>query len=351
LENLEDFQFMISRKSSSSEDSGGRNLFLDAKETIDCYLSQLSNSGSSLYRPLVDFLENSEKKNKEISVKVVTNINADNIDLAKKLSRHFDVYHMGAMEGNFCIIDAAIYFCDIEIPSYETRHYYTQLISKQSSFVRLQQNLFENLLNQAKPARDRIKEVERRVQSEFVETIKDFGSITRLIRERTEATGFDAQVLFATINSFYWAENDGIIDMLGRASSRGLNVKILVKIDDDAMRDLSKQRIKERHDRINVNFIHQPLKSKITTFIFDQSYSLTIDLNDGGEDNFSQSACLATYSNTESRVLADLSMFESLWIQAERERHQTIRQAYFEMFSGRKLKDETYERNWSLNEK
>ena len=40
-----------------------------------------------------------------------------------------------------------------------------------------------------------------------------------------------------------------------------------------------------------------------------------------------------------------------LWIQAERERHHTIRQAYFEMFSGRKLKDETYDRNWTLNEK
>ena len=341
---------MIGKKS-STEDSGNHNFLLDATNTIDCYLSQLSISGSSLSRQLFDFLGNMEKKKKEISVRVVTTINADNIDLAKRLARHYEVYHMGTTEGSFCIIDAATYFCDIENPNDETCHYHTQLISKQASFVRLQQNLFENLLNQSKPARDMIREVERRVQSEFVETIRDLASITRIVMERTEAAGFDAQVLFATINSFYWAENDGIIDMLGRASSRGLNVKILVKIDDDATRDLSKQRIKERHDRINVNFIHQPLKSKITTFIFDQSYSLTIDLNDGGEDNFSQSAFLATYSNTESRVLADLSMFESLWIQAERERHHTIRQAYFEMFSGRKLKDETYDRNWTLNEK
>lgn len=349
MENLEDFQFIIGKKS-SSEDSGDRNPFLDATRSIDCYLSQLSISGSSPSRPLFDFLEYVEKKKKVINVRIVTNINAENIDLAKRLARHFDVYHLENIEGNFCIIDAAIYFCDIENPSSETRQSYTQLMSKQASFVRLQQNLFENLLNQSKLARDRIKEVEYRVQSEYVETLRDLATITRVIRERTETAAFDTQVLFATINSFYWAENDGIIDMLGRASSRGLNVRILIKIDDDTMKEVSKYKIKERYDRININFIHQPLKSKITTFIFDQSYSLTLDLNQNSEDNFSQGDCLGTYSNTESRVLTDLSMFESLWIQAERERHQTIRQAYFEMFSGRRLKDETYERNWTSNE-
>jgi hypothetical protein len=206
-------------------------------------------------------------------------------------------------------------------------------------------------LNLATPAREKIKEVERRLQSEYVETIRDLASITRIVRERIETAGFDAQVLFATIHSFYWAEKDGIVDLLGEASIRGVNVRVLIKIDDETMKELSKHKIKERHDRISVNFIRQSLRSKITTFIFDQSFSLTIDLNDEPKDNFLQSTCLATYSNTESRVLADYSMFESLWIQADRERDHTIRQAYFEMFSGRKLKDETYQKDWTLSDK
>jgi hypothetical protein len=344
LEDLEDFQLIIGKK--ASENSSGHNFLLDATRTIDCYLSQFSSSGSSLSKALFDFLATAEKK-KDISVRIVTTINIENIDLAKKLARHFDMYHMDRTEGNFCIIDAVLYFCDIEDPRYENHQRHTQLISKHPSFVKLQQNLFENLLNQAKPARDKIKEVERRVQSEYVETIQDVASITRVLRERIETAGFDAQVLFATINSFYWAENDGIIDLLGEASSRGVNVRVLIKIDDETMKDVSKHKIKERYDRINVNFIRQSLRSKITTFIFDQSFSLTIDLNDDTKDNFSQGTCLATYSNTESRVLTDYSMFESLWIQAERERHHTIRQGYFEMFSGRKLKDEIYKKDWT----
>jgi hypothetical protein len=348
LEDLEDFQ-LINRKK-SSENSARSDFLLDATRTIDCYLSQLSSSGSSLSEGLFDFLAIADKK-KNIRVRIVTTINVENIDLAKKLARRFDVYHMDSTESNFCIVDAALYFCDIEDSRYENHQRHTQLISKHASFVRLQQNLFENLLNQAKPARDKIREVERRVQSDYVETINDLTSITRVLTERIETAGFEAQVLFATINSFYWAENHGIIDMLGEASSRGVNVRVLIKIDDETMKEVSKQKIKERHDRINVNFIRQSLRSKITTFIVDQSFSLTIDLNDATTDNFSQGSCSATYSNTESRVLADYSMFESLWIQAERERHQTIRQGYFEMFTGRKLKDEIYNKDWTLNEK
>jgi hypothetical protein len=344
LENLEDFQLIIGKK--ASENSADHNFLLDAMRTIDCYLSQLSSSVSSLSKTLFDFLATAEKK-KDIRVRIVTTINIENIDLAKKLARHFDVYHMDRTEGNFCIIDAGLYFCEIEDSRDENHHRHAQFISKHASFVKLQQNLFENLLNQAKPARDKIKEVERRVQSEYVETIQDLASITRVVRERIETAGFDAQVLFATINSFYWAENDGIIDLLGEASSRGVNVRVLIKIDDETMKEVSKHKIKERHDRINVNFIRQSLRSKITTFIFDQSFSLTIDLNDDTKDNFSEGACLATYSNTESRVLTDYSMFESLWIQAERERHHTVRQGYFEMFSGRKLKDEIYKKDWT----
>jgi hypothetical protein len=100
-----------------------------------------------------------------------------------------------------------------------------------------------------------------------------------------------------------------------------------------------------------VNFIRQPLRSKITTFIVDQSFSLTIEVNNDNKDNFSQATGLATYSNSESKVFTDYSMFENLWIQAELERQNSIRQAYFKMFSGQKLRDETYKRDWRIKEK
>jgi two-component system, OmpR family, sensor histidine kinase VicK len=229
--------------------------------------------------------------------------------------------------------------------------YQRQLLSKNLSFVKLQQALFENLLNHAIPARDKIKEVEHGFQTEYIKTMQDPSSILQLVSERIETAGFDIQALFATINSFYRAEGDGIIDLLGAARSRGINVRVLIKIDDETMKDIPKDMIKKKHDLINVNFIRQSLRSKITTFIVDLSFSLTVEVKDDSKDNFSEATGLATYSNTESTVFTDYSMFENLWIQAEIERQNSIRQAYFKMFTGQKLRDEIYKRDWTMEEK
>jgi hypothetical protein len=240
-----------------------------------------------------------------------------------------------------------MYFYDIENSNDNMAVFQRRLFSKNLSFVTLQKNLFDNLLNHAIPARDKIKEVEHGIQREYIKTMQDPPSILKLVRERIETAGFDIQALFATINSFYRAESDGIIDLLGAARSRGINVRVLIKIDDETMKDIPRDMIKKKHDLINVNFIRQSLRSKITTLIIDQSFSLTIEVNDDNKDNFSEATGLATYSNSESTVFTDYSMFENLWIQAELERQNSVRQAYFKMFNGQKLRDETYDRDWT----
>ena len=351
LEGFDDFRLTVNKKSSENSRHPS-NLLLDATQSIDCYLSQLSKSQGTLSNSLFEYLRaiDKNKKNK-ISARVVTSINPDNIELAKELARKFTVYHTDASGGDFCIIDGTMYFYDIEVSNHKIAGCYRQLFSKNLSFVKLQQNLFENLLNHAIPARDKIKEVEHGIQREFIKTIQDPTSILQLVRDRIETAGFDIQLLFATMNSFYRAESDGIIDLLGAARSRGINVRVLIKIDDETMKDIPKDMIKKKHELINVNFIRQPLRSKITTFIIDQSFSLTVEVNDDSKDNFSEASGLATYSNSESTVFTDYSMFENLWIQAELERQNSIRDAYFKMFKGQRLRDEIYERDWTAKEK
>ena len=348
LEEFADFQLIIDEKASKS--SKHNHFLVAATETIDCYLSQLSKSERTLSNSLFEFLTSVDKK-KMARVRIITVINPENLELAKELARQFSVYHTDGSGGDFCIIDGTTYLYDIEHSNNKMAGYHRQLISNNHTFVKLQQNLFENLLNHATPARDKIREVEHGIQSEYIKTIQDPSSILHLVRERIETAGFDIQALFATINSFYRAESDGIIDLLGAARARGINVRVLIKIDDETMKDISKDMIKKKHDLINVNFIRQSLRSTITTFILDQSFSLTIEVKDDSKDNFSEATGLATYSNSESTVFTDYSMFENLWLQAELERQKSIRQAYFKMFNGQKLRDEIYKRDWTKEEK
>ena len=342
LEDFDDFQLTISRKSYGK--SRHSDFVLNATRNIDFYLSHLSKSESTLSNSLFEFLKRADKK-KKITVRLVTVINLENLELARELARGVTVYHTDGSGGNFSIIDGSTYLYEIEDYGLKTVGYHRHLFSKNPTFVKLQQSLFENLLNHAIPARDKIKELQHGLQREYIKTMQDPSSILQLVRERIETAGFDVQALFATMNSFYRAEADGIIDLLGSARSRGINVRVLIKIDDETMKDIPKHMIKKKHDLISVNFIRQPLRSKITTFIIDQSFSVTIEVNDDSKDNFSEATGLATYSNSESTVFTDYSMFENLWIQAELERQNSLRQAYFKMFNGQKLRDETYRRD------
>lgn len=348
MEEFDDFQLTISRKSYGK--SRYSDFLLNATRNIDFYLNHLSKSESTLSNSLFEFLNTADKK-KKITVRLVTVINLENLELARELARGVTVYHTDGSGGNFCIIDGSAYLYDIEDYGHKTAGYHRHLFSKNPTFVKLQQSLFENLLNHAVPARDKIKELQHGLQREYIKTMQDPSSILQLVRERIETAGFDIQALFATMNSFYRAEADGIIDLLGTARSRGINVRVLIKIDDEIMKDIPKHMIKKKHDLISVNFIRQPLRSKITTFIIDQSFSVTIEVNDDSKDNFSEATGLATYSNSESTVFTDYSMFENLWIQAELERQNSLRQAYFKMFNGQKLRDETYKRDWIKKEK
>jgi hypothetical protein len=45
-----------------------------------------------------------------------------------------------------------------------------------------------------------------------------------------------------------------------------------------------------------------------------------------------------------------MSIFETLWIQSEFDKQNKIKQAYFKMFQGLQLKDESYMRRWSFEQ-
>ena len=138
--------------------------------------------------------------------------------------------------------------------------------------------------------------------------------------------------------------------MLGEASGRGVVVRVLIKIDDESMKSVSKQKIKQKHERINVNFIERAVRSRITTIIVDQTFSLAMEVGDDSKGGFAAATGLTTHSNSESTVFTYYSMFENLWIQAELERQGKVKQAYFQMFKGQKLKDEIYSKRWTMGD-
>lgn len=323
------------------------HLFSNAASRIDCCINQLLTSDSSYTRMLADYLSRIEKRT--IKVRVVTNIRKANVDICRKLMKHSELYHMDGIAGTFCIIDESTYLCFIEgaLPNQEGS--YRLLHSSSPSFVKMQQYLFENLVGHAVAAKEKLKEMAKSAQSEYLDTIQNPREVLKVMKDLISSATFEVLVIFSTVNSFYRAEKSQILDLLDETRDRGASVKVLAKADNEEDKEAIRKILK-KHEGINVNFVSRSFKNQSAMFLVDQTFSLEIQArNDTSRDPI-EALGEATHSNSETALFAQYSMFENLWIQAEIERQNGIRQAYFQIFKGAKLKDEVYERKWSLED-
>jgi two-component system, OmpR family, sensor histidine kinase VicK len=68
-----------------------------------------------------------------------------------------------------------------------------------------------------------------------------------------------------------------------------------------------------------VKYLQSSLQTWLTTLVIDTKLSLEVEVKDDTKDNSYESVGLAAYSNSESTVWTHASIFETLWIRAERE--------------------------------
>lgn len=325
-------------------------LLSSASTKIDCYFGHVSKLEPSFTKAVMEFLVGPTKR-KQLQLRIITNITKDNLPVLNQLMKYSDLYHIDGPQDSFYIVDDTAYLYNVEEIGQSKDRSHRLLYSTYPQFIKMQQYLFENLLNRALSIREKLKEIEKGSEREFIETIQDPLEAVRRAKELVRSASFEILVLFSTVNSFHRAENDGLLDLLGEASSHGVAVRVLIKLDDETMKDTSKQKVKKKHAQINVNFIMGSVKSKITTIIIDQTFSLVMEVTDDSENSFGSATGLSTYSNSESTVFTYYSMFENFWIHAELERQGKVKEAYFKMFKGQKLKEEVYKKKWNLAEK
>jgi hypothetical protein len=109
-------------------------------------------------------------------------------------------------------------------------------------------------------------------------------------------------------------KREGVIDSLTqKADNNGVDVRILIKDDEDNKieNDIITSLIK--HPNVKVRYLNKSVKTKVTTFLADNELSLIIELKDDDVGK-EETAGLATYSNSEPTVLSNASIFETLWL-------------------------------------
>lgn len=149
----------------------------------------------------------------------------------------------------------------------------------------------------------------------------------RVINNREEALKTSIQLiknakneillLFSSANAFYrrMVRADGF-DIIREICQSGqdVNIRILIPFDEkisDIVDNLKKSW------KIDVKYLAEPLQLRVTILVVDRSYSMTVELVNDNVDSSIDAMGLSTYSNSKSTVLYYVSIFESLWKQAD----------------------------------
>ena len=279
-------------------------------------------------------------KGKGAKLRCIAEITRDNLPDFKELMKYFEVYHIPSLTGTFMILDGKEYLGYV----IDERSVKLMRISI-PAFVDGQKFLFDKLVENALPAKQRLLEIGKGGEAEFMETIRDPHRVKQLVLNLIGSAIYEISILFSHRNLLSVAEREEILDALDSMSRNGIRVRILVMDSNPA--EIPKTEFKHEQD-IRLNYLQQFSPTRVTTIIIDESKSLVIEITDPTRETFQEAIGLATYSNSESTVFSNTSMFETMWIQSELDKQNRIRQAYFQVFKGFKLKDEVYNRRWSF---
>jgi hypothetical protein len=257
-----------------------------------------------------------EAKNRGVKLRYITEITEENISYCKELMKYVvELRHLDGIKGNFGIGDRSDFRASASIIEGEPP---TELIvSTVRSFVEQQRYFFDMLWSKAIPAKQRIKEIEEGLKRNFIETIQHPAETEKLLAHLLASANEEILIIFSSVNTILRYEREGLLQLLKNANSeRSVKIRILVE-RASLTNEMAQRLLKEQCPQIEIQYLDKSLKTKVTTLIIDNEFSLVIELKDDSKESSSEAMGLVTYSNSESTVLSYVSIFESLWMQAE----------------------------------
>ncbi|MDQ3868877.1 MAG: ATP-binding protein [Thermoproteota archaeon] len=270
-----------------------------------------------------------ELKKRNVKSRFVTDITKDNIKYCKELMQISELRHLDGLKGNFAISEKG-YTASATLQ--EAALLQEVIYSNARAILEQQRYMFETLWSKAKPAEQKIREIEEGIDFGKTEIIQSPKNILELFLNMIESAKNEILLMLPTINAFLREERIGAIELLKKlAEEHDVNVRVITPTNDDVEKILQNRVpigvIKEQKEnqkeeksfevqRSNIQF-KQTAMTTVTILVVDKRESLVIEKTDDSKENFIEAIGLSTYSDSEPTVMSYLSIFEGLWRQAK----------------------------------
>ncbi|MGZ5471573.1 MAG: ATP-binding protein [Nitrososphaeraceae archaeon] len=185
------------------------------------------------------------------------------------------------------------------------------------------------------PTEQEINEINQEVSKPDIRVINNPEEALKRADQLIKSAKNEILLLFSSANALHrrlvGAESlDSIREVI--QTHKEIKIRVLTPFDEK-ISDLVNY-LKESLN-IDVKFLAEPLQLKVTIVVVDRSYSMAVELVNDDVYNSIDAMGLSTYSNSKSTVLYYVSIFESLWKQAD------IYKKAEELYEQLKYKNET----------
>lgn len=185
------------------------------------------------------------------------------------------------------------------------------------------------------PTEEEINEINHELKKPDIRVINNPEEALKTADQLIKLAKNEILLLFSSANALFrrLIRADGLTTMRELIQAqKEIKIRILTPFDEkisDLVNDLKK------FSNIDVKFLAEPLHLKVTIAVVDRSHSMAVELVNDDVDNSIDAMGLSTYSNSKSTVLYYVSIFESLWKQAD------IYKKAEELYDQLKYKNET----------
>jgi nitrogen-specific signal transduction histidine kinase len=191
------------------------------------------------------------------------------------------------------------------------------LVSTDPDYVRHFNSVFEEMWKTGIDAKGRILDLERGTEPTEIDVIRSAADSVQTALSLIKGASSEILIFFATPNSFKRSIRIGVQEVYNEAAARGARIRILLAIkhgstyeEEEATRVFSPD--------IVVKTVEQDVESKMPVLIVDRKEVLIWELkNDDDQYTVEGSVGVCLHSKSESIISSYLSIFESLWNQAE----------------------------------
>lgn len=190
------------------------------------------------------------------------------------------------------------------------------IFSSEPAIVEQFAAIFEELWNRGINVKERIEEIESQTKT-FIDIIQNPAEIQKRYHALVASARQQVLLFLPTTTAYRREEKIGIFESLEEAVARGANIRILLPTDKE-IEEKIQQKIKLKKG-FKIHKIKTTISSEARSkiLIVDNRTYLMVELKDNSKETFVEAVGSAIISNSKSTVLSYVTMFDSLWRQAE----------------------------------